>query len=216
MRKTARRLAGLAAVGVAGVLLAACYTGNPAGPGVVIGGDSITAISTPDLQAQLNPYYQTDIQANYGYTWAEESPAVNNAIAQDSPAPSAVIVNLGTNDAIQAGLGNPTDWIDPMNAFIAASVSVPCVIFVTINDRLGEFFDPQSQATADAINARIYELHAADPSHYAYIDWNSLVRANPDWLQADGIHPNATGQEELATWYSIALYGITPTSTSCP
>jgi lysophospholipase L1-like esterase len=46
---------------------------------------------------------------------------------------------------------------------------------------------------------------ASNPTHYKLIDWNGLVQANPGLLQSDTIHPNATGQTELADWYALAL-----------
>ena len=70
-------------------------------------------------------------------------------------------------------------------------------------------FDGGSGTVAVQINAALQQAAAANPAKVKIIDWASLVAQNPDWLQPDGIHPNALGQQELANWYRVALQ-------SCP
>jgi lysophospholipase L1-like esterase len=58
---------------------------------------------------------------------------------------------------------------------------------------------------ASELNLNMENTVASNPTHYKLIDWNGLVQANPGLLQSDTIHPNATGQTELADWYALAL-----------
>jgi len=107
-----RRLALLFALLLAGVLLSACYSGNTMSPVAHVGifGDSITYDSASAIESTLGPYYAYVLNGTPGDTIAEETPAVGAAMANDVPPPNDVILNLGTNDAIQTGVGNNTNW----------------------------------------------------------------------------------------------------------
>jgi len=203
-----RRLALLFALLLAGVLLSACYSGNTMSPVAHVGifGDSITYDSASAIESTLGPYYAYVLNGTPGDTIAEETPAVGAAMANDVPPPNDVILNLGTNDAIQTGVGNNTNWQRSFANLLSDVDSAHCVILVTVSTNADHYWGPtQTSTVAAQINQDIYDTQAADPGLYQVIDWNSLVHQNPDWLQSGGIHPNATGQQELANWYALAL-----------
>ena len=207
-----RRLALLLALLLAGVVLSACYSGNTTSPAADVGifGDSITYDSASAIESTLGPYYAYDLNGTPGYTIGEETPAVGAAMANDIPPPNDVILNLGTNDAILAGVGNNTNWQLSFANLLGDVGSAQCVILVTVSTNADHYWGTtQTSTVAAQINQDIYDTQATDPGRYQVIDWNSLVHQNPDWLQSGGIHPNATGQQELANWYALAL-------TSCP
>ena len=186
-----------------GLVLTACYSGNSSGPHVLIGGDSITADASLAITAQLNGYYDTDVQATAGNTFGQQVPVIETEITKDSPAPQDYIINLGTNDALNSAFGNPpTDWVDPLNSLLSVTSSAGCVVFFTVNTAAD---GGNGTTVALQINAEIAGLVRSNPSHFEEVDWNGLAHANPGWLQSDGIHPNATGDQEIAAWDSIAL-----------
>lgn len=93
------------------------------------------------------------------------------------------IVELGTNDSF-GGL-----WPLHLEQEITALKHQRCVIFVTVNPRLGPDaikFDA-ALATAVATHSRFYSL-----------DWGNIEWDNPTWLLPDRIHPTPAGSVELA------------------
>jgi hypothetical protein len=205
-----RRLLSLcAALLMSGMLLTACYVGNPSGPKVGIVGDSITWYSATDLTNTLGPWYDVDISGEPGYTIGEQLPQIERMISSDSPPPQDWVINLGTNDAIQAGYGNfETGWQADFNQEIALTNYAACVVLFTINLN-ADHFEGGSGDVAEELNTQIEALADLEPWHFRVIDWNDLVASDPFWMMPDGIHPNVIGQQDLSDWVALALQ-------SCP
>ena len=69
-------------------------------PTVVFDGDSITVLATPAIHQLLDPSYDVNVLAVIGIRINQSLPALQSALKLH---PDAVVVNLGTNDALQGG-----------------------------------------------------------------------------------------------------------------
>jgi hypothetical protein len=192
------RIAIIAIVGCS-LLLSGC--GGSKGPVVAVVGDSITVVSAPGVEAELRGY-ALYMRAIDGKRIDEMVPALR---AEMQRKPRAVVVNLGTNDAMQAQ--THPDWLIGFNAVWGLVQTRPCVVFVTVStnaDYLG-----RSRVAAD-INNTIRQL-AKDHHNVRIVDWNTAVHADPSLLAsrnppADNIHPySSRGWRWLGNHYRSAL-----------
>ena len=181
------------------LLLSGCGAGK--GPVVVVVGDSITVISAPGVEAELRGY-SLYMRAVDGKRIGEMVPLLR---AEMQRTPRAVVVNLGTNDAMQAQ--THPDWLAGFNAVWDLVQHRPCVVFVTVStnaDYLGK-----ARVAAD-INDTIRQL-AKQHHNVQVVDWNSAVHADPSLLASrnppkDNIHPySSRGWRWLGNHYRSAL-----------
>jgi lysophospholipase L1-like esterase len=194
------RRAGVTAslLAVGGLALSACYSGNLSGPRTGIVGDSITVVSAPDIEADIAPNYAYQVQATNGYTIAQGEGELNTIDTDPEGSPVDVVINLGTNDAVQQNPNWQTDW----NNLIAEVDPAGCVILTTLRPIL----DYQRVIpVADDINAEIASLVQNDP-HFHELDWATFSDDNPQDISTDGVHPNAQGQADLAAMVSWTLH----------
>jgi lysophospholipase L1-like esterase len=185
------------------VLLAACSSASASHkPKVVVVGDSITALSRPQIEHTLGASYDVDVQAIAGKRIVQMLPALRTALKSD---PFAVVENLGTNDAIQARAGY--DWKKSWNELISTTRNVPCVVLTTI----GAGADAYGAGTiGTVINTDIASLVARDPQKYKEVDWYGFLKshASSDWrtyLAADLLHPLPPGRQVIASMDEAAL-----------
>ena len=184
---------------VVGSLLSGCGGGK--GPVVAVVGDSITVVSAPGVEAELRGY-SLYMRAIDGKRIDEMIPSLRAEMARK---PRAVVVNLGTNDALQAQ--THSNWLGSFDTVWALTRSRPCVIFVTVStyaDNLGK------GTVANDINLAIRKL-AAEHHNVHIVDWNAAVHANRSLLAsrnppADNIHPySSPGWRWLGNHYRNAL-----------
>lgn len=184
------------------VLLAACGTASAsAKPDVVVVGDSITYLSTPQIEHTLGTKYHIDVQAVRGKRIVQMLPALRTAMKGH---PSAVIENLGTNDAIRARSGY--DWRKYWSELIAITQNTPCVVLTTISSAADVY---GAGTVGTAINADIASLVAKDPQKYKEVDWNGFLHSRGSgyrtYLSGDLIHPLPAGRQAIATMDKQAL-----------
>ena len=182
------------------VLLAGCGgSGKP--PVVAVVGDSITVLSGPGVEAELSGY-ALYIRAVDGKRIDQMIPALQAELQRD---PKGVVINLGTNDAIQAR--THPDWLTGFDALWDLVRSRTCVVYVTVStnaDYLGR------HAVAADIDAAIRQL-AAQHRNVKIVDWNAAVHEDPSLLAsrnppADHIHPyTSRAWRWLGTHYRSAL-----------
>jgi hypothetical protein len=183
-------------------LLAACGGASASTkPDVVVVGDSITRLSTPQIDHTLGPQYHLDVQAVPGKRIVQMLPALRTAM---NGHPFAVVENLGTNDAVQARKGY--DWRKYWSELIATTRNTPCVVLTTI----GSGADAYGGATVGAaINVDIASLVAKDPQKYKEVDWNGFLhsrgRGYTTYLSRDLLHPLPAGRQAIATMDKQAL-----------
>lgn len=196
-----QRLLAVAAIAVVAVAscghVASGYQGQRDGHRVGVVGDSITQLSAPAIAAALKSRYQYRIVAEVGRTISEMTPETTQLL-KPGDRPSRMIINLGTNDALQH---NPRA-IQQLETLIRIVERVSCVGWVTINP--GLFGD--RAAVANAVNFGMHEAARQHPQFHI-IDWADALRRNRTggWLQSDDIHPTPTGSLELARMYRHML-----------
>jgi lysophospholipase L1-like esterase len=186
---------------VATALVVSSCGGSGNAPVVTVVGDSITVLSAPGVEAELGGY-ALYIRAEDGKRIDQMVPVLAAELRRD---PRGVVINLGTNDAIQAR--THPDWLSGFNAVWALVRARPCVVFVTVStnaDILGRHL------VAVDINHAIGRL-AARNRNVRIVDWNAAVHADPSLLAsrnppADHIHPyTARAWRWLGIRYRSAL-----------
>jgi hypothetical protein len=172
-------------------------------PSVVFDGDSITVLATPAIHQLLDPSYDVDVLAVDGIRINQSLPALESALKLH---PSAVVLNLGTNDALQGG--THPDWVSSWDELIRITRSTPCVVLTTINPAADAL---THRPIATSINADIRALAARDPKKYKVADWSRFlgrhVSTQRTYLRAEPIliHPTPAGAVKLAALDQNAL-----------
>jgi lysophospholipase L1-like esterase len=183
------------------------YAGNQLGPKVGIVGDSITCLSASDLESEFNSAYAYQIGCKNGITITQGTAYAQSIDGSLQGAPSAFIVNLGTNDALQASHDIGTHNNDDVGAAWKALTTlssdlsnVSCVIWVTVS----EVPDVFGSHVAEGINDWIHAWTSSHKGNYELDWWGLLQQGNNGalWLSTkDGIHTTDAGQKELASLY---------------
>jgi len=183
---------------VAGIVVVA-YTSSPAPTSVAVVGDSITVAAQTDIAASLGGAYRPDIHAIWGQRIDQMLPTLAVVLHRH---PSDVVVNLGSNDAIQAA--THPDWQRAFDQMIAMLASTHCVVLTTVSTRLAT--SPASLRVAVDIDAAITSVRSARPTFHI-VDWNAAVHAanGGALLTSDRIHPSPAGQLTLAALIRAAL-----------
>jgi lysophospholipase L1-like esterase len=187
-----------AAVLVVVVTLVVSLWPRSPGPRVVIVGDSITVFAHHEITHALGGNYSVTISAVLGQRIDEMLPALQRDLATH---PRAVVLNLGTNDVLQARL-HP-DWQTGFNTMISLVLRLPCVVLTTISTLATTSPAPDPAAepqVASDINAAIVRTSASHRNVYV-VDWNQTVHGpnGMSLLIPDRVHPSDAGSRVLAT-----------------
>lgn len=191
-------LVAAAFVAAAVVIRSVTVDDNGSSSRVPVVGDSITFVSAHEIATALEGRYQPDLHAAIGERIDQMLPALRTALRAD---PFAVVVNLGTNDALQAR--THPDWQRGFTSMVAALAPVRCVVLTTISSLVD---GPSASAVASEINRAISEAVSAHPNFHV-VDWNAAVHrpSGPSLLDAGRIHPSPAGQVVLAGLLRTAL-----------
>lgn len=175
------------------------YTSPPALGSVVVVGDSITVVAHDDIAASLAGAYSPDIHAMWGQRIDQMLPTLSVVLRRH---PSDVVVNLGSNDAIQAA--THPDWQRAFDQMIEMLAPMHCVVLTTVSTRLD--VSRGSQLVAADIDAAIGSVASTRPNFHV-VDWNAAVHAThgAGLLSADQVHPSPAGQLTLADLIRTAL-----------
>jgi hypothetical protein len=188
----------------AGAAVAFVLLRKPNGRRVPVVGDSITVFAGHDIATALRPTYRAQIQAVIGQRIDQMLPTVRNDVAQH---PYAIVVNLGTNDVLQAR--TRSGWRTSFNEMVAALAPVPCVELTTISTLVSA---PTAEpVVASQINDAIASAIASHKNFHV-VDWNAAVHEvnGTSLLIPDHVHPSASGDLRLAALTRHAL------DTDCP
>ena len=163
----------------------ACSSTVQQGPTVAIVGDSITRVAGHQLRSELR-YYGLNIHAQDQQRIDEMIPQLRGQLGQR---PDAVVINLGTNDAIQAH--KHPDWHTGFTTVWRLVSGRKCVVYATINTFVDQLYGHDTVAAQ--INSAIRTL-AAHHKNVRVVDWNAAVHANRKLLAngkyaGDMIHP---------------------------
>jgi hypothetical protein len=166
---------------------------------VAVVGDSITVLVRDDLRRELSPRYRADVRAQNGKRIDEMLVPLRGALQAK---PRDAVVNLGTNDALQA-VTHPS-WHAGFSSMVRALEPVKCAVLVNISTALPH--GPRTNKVAGDINAAIGRAVAEHPNMHV-IDWDARVRGagGAALVEEDRIHPSARGQVALATEIRQAL-----------
>jgi hypothetical protein len=156
-------------------------------------GDSISELATSALDHTFR-HYDLFIDAVGGTRMADHLPTIERV--ESDGLPRDWVIELGTNDALRAPVN--LNWASDFANEVAALQTQNCVIFLTVDPRLG----PISVGIDDAIAAAV----AAHPNFHA-LDWGTIEFHKPQWLIADHIHPSGSGIAELAKLEHKAVLG---------
>lgn len=160
---------------------------------VAVVGDSITVLSKPYFARAFGSSGGADVRAKNGQRIDQMLPALQSALKLR---PRAVVVNLGTNDVLQAQY-HP-NWRPAFNRMIELLATKSCVVLTTISDRA---WSPTAvPSVAEDIN-RAITIAAAQHPNFHILDWNALVHSSNGnkLLYFDKVHPSTDGQVILAT-----------------
>jgi hypothetical protein len=172
-------------------------------PSVGIVGDSITWLAQIQIAKVLDPGYDVAVAARPGMTTHQQLGALQFLVGPSSHRTNDILVELGTNDAIQQA--TDTTWARDFSDVLALTSRTRCVILVTVN--LNAVYYGKSDR-AVLINALIA---AATRSHRNIheLNWAKLVRIDGNEKRflnsTDGIHPNVAGVAWLTGLYRRAL-----------
>jgi hypothetical protein len=172
-------------------------------PSVVFDGDSITVLATPAIHQLLDPRYDVNVLGVIGIRINQSLPALQSALRFH---PDAVVVNLGTNDALQGG--EHPDWVSGWDRLIRITRNTPCVVLTTINPAADAL---SHKPIARRINAAIRRLAAQHPMKYKVADWSRFLSRNVSnqraylLTQPILIHPTPAGAEKLVALDQKAL-----------
>lgn len=170
---------GAASVGTCAMTIPA---GAEPAANVAIVGDSISAMTSRE--------YQIDLRADHllidavGGTRIADHLSTLEALA---PRTWDVVIELGTNDAAERPLDST--WTTPWDEQESAVVSQPCVVFVTVDPKLGAIAQGIDAAIANAV---------ASHSNFHVVDWGDIEWQHQRWMRSDNIHPTTDGSAELA------------------
>lgn len=177
-----RRAVAYAAIGVL-VLLAMPVTAQAVPrQSIAIVGDSISYLTMPSTNEVFSADYRVSDATYPGVEMSTMLPQVKALAATD---PTAMIVELGTNDARE----NNPNWRAAFTAEESVLLSQQCVVLVTVSPRLGPI--------ATGIDTSI-DYAALTHSQFHVLDWGNIEFKVPAWLKPDHIHPTTTGSMVLA------------------
>ena len=185
-------------------ILAGCST-TTAPRRVAIIGDSMTALAQPDLSAALDPTYTVGYVFRISVRIDQMLVPVASDLRDNGPT-AAVVINLGTNDAIAGGDSAPA--MASFAQLLATVGSVQCVVLTTI----GPFADRRGGSDVGAaLNRRMTDLMTGDPRRYKVVDWNGFLGTldpltRQHYLQPDLIHETPAGARWIAASDEAALH----------
>lgn len=175
---------------------------------VAVMGDSLVFLSTADLRSQLSPLYPNpEVAGILGIGIAGMRLGIEQM--HDSKHPDAVVIALGTNDACFAeSATSPQQKAAEIQNSIAQQEGVlqtlsdtPCVIWVGVQEHNASLnlllWGPQ-------LNAGFQTNVAAHPNAH-FLDWESQMKAHPEWQHPDGLHFSETGTVAYATAITQAV-----------
>lgn len=169
------------------------------GPRVLIYGDSISRVASVAVNADLGRSYALTTHVHIG-TLGIVPQGLAHEIATNDP--QAVIVELGTGDALDGDRG----WRAHLDAIIDTVRPVGCVGFVTVSPAIDGYFAAGGHARRDIAVQWNAAVSAAvrDTPTFHLVDWAGAVTIAPK-LVYDGTHPNQQGQQWLISQYRDVL-----------
>ncbi|MGA7417208.1 MAG: GDSL-type esterase/lipase family protein [Acidimicrobiales bacterium] len=221
------------------------YLSVPAAKHRLVGviGDSVFAAIAQQVRSESSPLRTLpastwEIRATSGFGWGASAPAwplktvtgtwaIGLARGIFAQHPSALVVELGANDAMRAAFAKATRHpsltavLDGVSSDVkglleaSADARVPCVVIVTAPEHSTTLFGagPRYAVQAERVNQVVASDALAAGGHVKIADWATLSKTHhegqDDWFDPDDVHPNLTGEAAL-----VAL--VQQSIQSCP
>lgn len=166
-------------------------------------GDSITFQATTALEDRVPDTWRSDVRATSGATIADMAA---QAARMGAEQPEAVIVNLGTNDVMQAF--PPEKSAADLDLLLDQLGDPSCVVLVTVHENIVTEQDGVLADRVRATNAALAEV--ADRRGVRVVDWTAHLAAagavpgTPDLL-IDTVHLSDAGIDNLVGLYLDTL-----------
>jgi hypothetical protein len=166
------------------------WHGQPTTPGVIVLGNSITALSQDEIIAEMSDTFQVSVAAESGCTAGEVQDLADAYAGSDA---WCVVVNVGSNDWPSGNVGGVFDRLQA----IERNLQPPCFIVATL---------PQSTAIPELNSfAATFNFFLVFGTDWGIVDYDAIVR---DWTAtSDSLHPNADGQVLYARAIDEAVKG---------
>ncbi len=156
--------------------------------------------------ATLYPNYNTTFDKNHQADWGKKAVYLDTYITSWLNAlptggkPDIAIINIGTNDA--AGGTPVATFTNQVNGIIAKLRAANPNITIVLSNLM---VIPSYQAAFTNINNAIAGIVTAQNTTASRVVLADIASGLPSGSRYDGIHPNAIGEEHLATVYFNAL-----------
>lgn len=172
-----------------------------AGPGgVLVVGDSLAVGARPHLEAAL-PGWRVTTSAETGRGTSEGVAEITGA----SSLPPVVAVSLGTNDDPSA----VSTFSGAVRAVLEAAGPSGCVVWANI------VRPPYNGVSYAGYNRALDRLTAANPN-LLIVDWAAMIRSNPGWLAADGVHATPSGYAARGQAFAQAVQACAGAGSAIP
>lgn len=194
---TRGRIAIIAVVALAAVGIGT-YQWQRTTSSVLVVGDSVTFLSSPEIRSALGRRTAVEIIAEPGYTSSDLLPLATQAVdrrAGDGPAPGSMVVLVGYND-----VANDQIDADGLPQLIELSARHECAIWLTLPAiDIEPVVDIVPPAEADRWNERLAGLVAEHDNLHLVTAWADAVNASApeELLSEDALHPHGEGAKVL-------------------
>ncbi len=135
-----------------------------------------------------------------------------NKLLEDGLRPSAVIVDLGSNDIQHSA--KPAFHEQRIRELLDVIGDIP-IIWINIL-RIDQSYYPRRSAMFNKTLVRL----AAEYPNLSIVDWSSMIAENPKWFDFDKLHLRPIGYRARAAVYVQAAeamwVALTPTTTTIP
>jgi hypothetical protein len=171
-------------------------------PRVLVLGDSITDRSQASLNEELGASYSLSIDGKASFRIGEQLPSAQRWATRSF---DQVVINLGTNDAVQGGSMRQSGA--DLGTIVAQFPEARCVHLVTVTEDIPAEASPAAAGRAALINQRMREIASGD-ARVRVLDWSAVVHAELERGGAptlDGVHPTEEGHQMLADLYSASI-----------
>ncbi len=213
-------------------------------------GDSVFAgvanqFRSASSDLHLLPAAGWEIRATSGFGWSASAPAwplsavrgawaIGLARGIFSQHPSALVVELGINDALRAAFADVTSHprtVEAIHAAVSSNVGqllheadtarIRCVVLVTAPDHSTSIFGAGTVYAREAnrVDQIVEGVAAASPGGNVRIaDWATLSQAHHQgpagWFLPDDVHPNLTGETALVGLVQRSIQSCSPIVTT--
>ena len=201
-RVDVRVVLGIVAVVAIGAGLWVWLKPTPVAPGILFIGDSVTYMSTEELDGQLEAESPI-VVARVGATASDMLPlfeqAADKRVKEDDPLDQVAIL-IGYNDVLKDQVDDPT-----LGAFMDEANRFQCAVWLTLPDV------PLRVDQVEVWNKRVTEAAKDRPNVHVVDDWREAVgSAEPGEIttRKDGVHPTPAGAKRLVEIYTDAVHRV--------